>query len=205
VVLLNCLTGDGTVPSVLPDERGAGRSAAGVLLAGGHRDGVVVLGETPPEVYAARERLAGIQEALAAAGTAVAATLECSWWPEAGYAAVRHALRHGPVPRALICLNDRVAFGAYQAAQEAGVAIPGQLSVVSFDDSELAGWLRPELTSVALPYYEMGRRAVRRLLDPGAAAGTELVPMPVRERASVARPGRRARPRARASGNRDPA
>lgn len=198
VVLLNCTSRDAAVPTVLPDERGGGRTAVRVLLEHGHRDGIVVLGETPAGVYAARERLAGIEEALTAAGTKVAAQLQCSWWPEAAYDAVRYTLRHGVVPRALVCLNDRIAFGAYQALQEAGATVPDDVSVISFDDSDLAGWLRPELTSVALPHYELGRRAVRLLLAPEPVEGVEEVPMPVRERASVAAP----RPESRA-GTRD--
>lgn len=188
VVLLNCTSRDATVPTVLPDERGGGRSAVRVLLQHGHRDGIVVLGETPAGVYAARERLAGIEAELAAAGTKVAAQLQCSWWPEAAYEAVRHTLRQGVVPRALVCLNDRIAFGAYQALQEAGVAVPDDVSVVSFDDSDLAGWLRPQLTSVALPHYELGRRAVQLLLAPEPVEGVEWVPMPARERLSVGPP-----------------
>jgi LacI family transcriptional regulator len=188
VVMLNCTAGEGGPPAVLPDERAAGGDAARVLLEHGHRDGIVLLGETPPGVYAARERLAGIEEALAAAGTAVAGMLECSWWPQPAYDALRYALDQGQRPQALICLNDRVAFGAYQAAQEAGLAIPDQLSVVSFDDSDLAGWLRPELTSIALPHYELGRRAIRLLLAGDRGTGTHLVPMPVRRRGSVAAP-----------------
>ena len=104
---------------------------------------------------------------------------------------VIYALAHEPAPRALICLNDRIAFGAYPAACEAGLRIPDQLSVVSFDDSDLAGWLRPELTSIALPHYELGRRAVRLLLAADRGTRTVLVPMPVRERESVARPAER--------------
>lgn len=191
-VLLNCLTGDGALPAVLPDERAAGRDAARVLLERGHRDGIVVLGETPPAVYAARERLAGIEEALAAAGTAISGVLECSWWPQPAHDALGHALAHEPAPQALICLNDRVAFGAYQAAYEAGLRIPDRLSIVSFDDSDLAGWLRPDLTSIALPHYELGRRAVRLLLAADRGTRTILVPMPVRERDSVGCPTDRA-------------
>ncbi|HST64734.1 MAG TPA: LacI family DNA-binding transcriptional regulator [Mycobacteriales bacterium] len=185
VVLLNCVgTGDEPLPTVLPDERAAGRAAIQVLLDQGHRDGIVVLGEVPPGVYAARERLAGMEET----GVRLDSVLECSWWPEPAYEAVRHTLGRGTLPRALVCLNDRVAFGAYQALQEAGVRIPADVSVVSFDDSDLAGWLRPALTSVALPHLEMGRRAVRALLAATRGAVVDRVPMPVRDRASVGPP-----------------
>ena len=190
-MLLNSLTADGRLPAVLPDERAAGRDAARVLLECGHRDGIVVLGETPPAVYAARERLAGIQEALAGAGTSISGVLECAWWPQPAHDALGPALARQPAPQAVICLNDRVAFGAYQAAFGAGLRIPDQLSIVSFDDSDLAGWLRPELTSIALPHYELGRRAVRLLLADDLGTGTILVPMPVRERESVAPPADR--------------
>jgi LacI family transcriptional regulator len=200
VVLLNCTTGDDTLPTVLPDERAAGLAAVRVLLEGGHRDGIVVLGETPPGVYAARERLAGIEDGLAEAGAEVDSVLECSWWPEAAYDAVSHTLRHGTLPRALICLNDRIAFGAYQALQEAAVGIPDDVSVVSFDDSDLSRWLRPALTSVALPHYELGRRAVRLLLAPEPVEGVERVPMPLRERASVGPPRLRSRTGGRVTG-----
>lgn len=189
VVLLNCVSsGDEPLPTVLPDERAAGRAALRVLLDRGHRDGIVVLGETPPGVYAARERVAGMEEALTEAGAGIDAVLDCSWWPEPAYEAVHHTLRRGTLPRALVCLNDRIAYGAYQALQEAGVGIPGEVSLVSFDDSDLAGWLRPALTSVALPHLEMGRRAVRALLAQDPTATVERVPMPVRERASIAAP-----------------
>jgi hypothetical protein len=55
--------------------------------------------------------------------------------------------------------------GIYQAAQQVGLAIPQDLSVVSFDDSDIARWLNPGLSSLAIPHYEMGRRAVDILLD----------------------------------------
>ena len=67
-------------------------------------------------------------------------------------------------PAALICLNDRIALGAYQAIQQAGLRIPQDVSVVAFDDSVMAGWLQPGLSSVALPHYEMGRLATDLLI-----------------------------------------
>ncbi|PPH04266.1 hypothetical protein C5C33_13745 [Rathayibacter sp. AY1H3] len=75
---------------------------------------------------------------------------------------------------------------AYQAVAEAGLSIPGDVAVVSFDDDELAAYLRPGLTTVALPHEEMGRRAVELLLS-GAPGERVLVPMPLVERASTRR------------------
>jgi LacI family transcriptional regulator len=196
LVLLNCTTRDFRLPAVLPDEVGAGRAAAQALLDRGHRAGIHVVGEPNVDVFAARERMAGILEALSAAGTDLAGVLDCRWAPAPAYEAVSGFLRRGRLPAALICLNDRVALGAYQALQEAGVGIPDDVSVVSFDDSELAGWLRPQLTSIALPHHELGRRAVELLLagDPAhPATEIERVAMPLRERRSVGPPRQRAR------------
>jgi len=60
-------------------------------------------------------------------------------------------------------------------------------AVVSFDDSDLASWLRPQLTSVALPHAGLGRRAVELLLVQRDFAGVERVPMPLRTRSSIGR------------------
>lgn len=83
-----------------------------------------------------------------------------------------------------------MALGAYQALREAGLDIPGDVSVLSFDDSELAAWLRPQLTSISLPHYQLGWRAVELLLDPAGHARPEIwrLPMPVRDRASIGTP-----------------
>jgi LacI family transcriptional regulator len=173
---------------VLPDERAAGRTAARALLAAGHRDRIWLVGESPAGVYAGRERRLGVEDVLARAQLALAGTVDCLWWPEPSYAAVREFLASGPVPSAIICLNDRVAFGAYQALAEAGLAIPRDVSLLSFDDSDLASWLRPQLTSIAIPHFELGRRAVELLLDGSPAEGVHRVAMPLRERASVGPP-----------------
>ncbi len=194
VVLLNCYERDTRAPSVLPDEVNAGRDAARVLLDAGHREGVHVVGgrhvteATPDGVWAGRERMRGIEEVLTEAGVRVDGVAECDWQPEDGHREVGRLLAAGTVPRALVCLNDRLSLGAYQALQEAGLRVPDDVSVVSFDDSDLAVWVRPRLTSVALPHYRLGRTAVEMLLDDGTEPVVRRVPMPVMPRASHGRP-----------------
>jgi LacI family transcriptional regulator len=179
---------------VLPDDERAGRTVTTALLDKGHRDRIAVIGrnrlkETDPEVsLAADARMRGIQDRLAEAGAAVYREAFCrDWLPEHGFSAMRALLRRPARPTAVICMNDRLAFGAYQALAEAGLAVPGDVSVVSFDDDPIAGWLRPGLSTVALPHEQMGRRAVELLLD-GDGTGPILVPMALRRRKSIGAP-----------------
>ena len=155
----------------------------------------MLVGEKAPHVIAAAERLAGVEEVLAQQGTELADCIDSMWWPDSSYQAVRNYLDAGNRPSALICLNDRIAMGAYQAAQEVGLAIPDDLSVVSFDDSDIASWLQPQLSSVAIPHFELGRRAVEILLSQNRSTDIQRVPMPLRERASVGPPAIRKRAR----------
>jgi LacI family transcriptional regulator len=192
LVLLNCLPIGFAAPSVVPDEAGAGRAAARVLLDAGHRDRIHVIGgrhvtdRTPDGVYAGRQRMRGVEEALRRAGTRPAGVTECAWdAPEPGYEAVAALLAGGAAPTALICCNDRLAFGAYRAIGEFGLRVPDEVSVVSFGDSSLASWLRPQLTSIALPHHELGRTAVELLLSGDLEPRVHRLPMPVRRRASV--------------------
>jgi LacI family transcriptional regulator len=188
LVLLNCVARRKTDTSVVPDEISAGRTAVRALLAAGHTDGIYVVGEAPASTIAGTERLAGIEQELAAAGTRIAGRVDTLWWPEPARSAVERCLAEGRRPTALICMNDRVAMGAYQALTARGLQVPADVSVVSFDDSDLASWLQPALTSVALPYFELGRRAVELLLGSERQPGVHRIPMPLRERQSVAPP-----------------
>ena len=194
-VLMNCVAKGRPLPAVLPDERAAGRDVVRLLLEAGHTTGIQLIGETPASVVAARERAAGIDEELSRKGLALAGRVDAIWWPEAGRDAVGSLLDAGVRPTALICLNDRLALGAYQALHRRGLDVPGDVSVVSFDDSDLARWMDPGLSGAALPHFELGRRAVERLLDAGPDKPTgnitELVPMPISHRGSVGPPRRR--------------
>ncbi|MFI2667539.1 LacI family DNA-binding transcriptional regulator [Micromonospora carbonacea] len=193
VVLLNAVSPE-ELPCVLPDDEQAAVALVEALLAHGHRDRIALIGrnrlkEGDPEVsIAAPARLRGVRAALAAADVGLLAECFCAeWLPEHGYAAMRTLLSRSPRPTAVVCMNDRLAFGAYQALGEAGLAIPDDISVVSFDDDPIAAWLRPGLTTAALPHERMGRRAVELVLD-GGDVGPSYVPMPLRRRRSVAAP-----------------
>ena len=172
----------------MPNDYAAGRSAAQVLLEAGHRRSIYLVGETPDHVIGATERMAGISQALGDADTRLADQINTIWWPEDSYASVSAFIAAGGRASAFICLNDRVALGAYQAIGDAGWRIPQDVSVVSFDDSELAAWLRPTLTSIALPHFQLGSRAVELLLSGEDAGSIERVDMPLHSRGSVGPP-----------------
>jgi LacI family transcriptional regulator len=165
-VLLDARSADGLVSSVAPDEVAGGRAAVQELLDAGHtRIGFVTSLDVVPATHG---RLRGYREALAEAGVPFDAQLVVADTASNSHGGLRAALvllgRPDP-PTALFCYNDRMAMGAYQAAAELGLRIPGDLSIVGFDDLEIiADGLRPGLTTVALPHYEMGVWAVEQIL-----------------------------------------
>jgi len=189
VVMLNCTDPDREQVCVLPDEHAGGRTAAEVFLDAGITSGIYVVGDDPtPRAIAGPLRLAGVTERLAEAGHDVDGVIACEWAVDPAYHALHEFLRAGHQPRGLVCLNDRIAMGVYQALAESRLRVPDDVAVVSFDGSELASWLRPKVTSVALPFEEMGDLAVRLLLVTAASPATRhLVPMPLVQGNSVVR------------------
>ena len=187
VVLVNGRSASG-LPCVLPDEFRAGYAAARHLLDRGHRRiGFIGRSEAlldPLLSVTIGERYAGLDAAMAEAGVTFAHQVDGRLWePDFGYRGAQEILDAVPVT-AIVAANDRVAFGVYQAAQERGLRIPDDVSVISFDDEYLASYLRPQLTTVQIPYLEMGRTALQLVLD-GHAPDQTLVPMPIKERFSV--------------------
>ena len=117
--------------------------------------------------------------------------MHCRWWPPQAHVELGAALAastEAQRPTAVVAMNDRVAMGGYQAAADLRLRVPHHLSVVSFDNSELASWLSPGLTSIGLPYFEMGRRAVEVLLGATTNDTVVRVHMPLHQRESVAAP-----------------
>lgn len=152
-------------PGIATDAFAAGRLAAEHLLALGHRE----IGFVGPaaDVHAFRMRERGFVTALRAAGVA----LNSDWWRRApatvagGRDAMRHLLARVARPTAVFCANDLMAMGAVKQCLTAGVSLPRDLSIVGCDDIELARYVTPELTTVAVPARELGARAARLLLQ----------------------------------------
>jgi LacI family transcriptional regulator len=192
VVLLNNVDPTLDAPAVIPDDRRAGRLAARTLVELGHTDGIWLVGAAGahPEGQAGGRRLAGVKAGLGSAGLKLAGHIRCRWWPEASRGAVTELLAGGwferERPSAVIALNDRVAMGVYQAMHAAGRRIPDDLSVISFDNSDLARWLDPGLSSLTMPYFDLGRRAIELLLTDDVAPGVRKLPMELRSRGSAA-------------------
>lgn len=191
VVLVNCFDADGALPSVVPDEVAGGYTATRRLLDAGHRRiGFINLDTGIP---AAVGRRVGYEQALTEAGLEIDETLVVSGHATAdgGYAAACGLLDgEGPRPTALFCGNDRTAMGAYDAIKERGLRIPDDIAVIGFDNQELiAAYLRPGLTTVALPFEAMGARGVDMLgaLTAGQplTATQVMVDCPLIERSSV--------------------
>ncbi|GGV44879.1 alanine racemase [Kitasatospora herbaricolor] len=197
-VLLDARSHDPAFSSVVPDEEQGGHTATRALLAHGHRRiGFVTNSDDIP---ASRGRLAGYRAALSEAGIDFDAGLVVADISDApgGYRAARTLLAAPNRPTALFCFTDRMAMGAYRAAAELGLVVPRDLSVIGFDNQELISEnLFPALTTVALPHYEMGARAIAQLqavIDaPEPAAGPrsqEMLHCPLVTRDSVAPPPR---------------
>jgi LacI family transcriptional regulator len=195
-VLLDASAISADLPCVVPDERGGALAAVGELISAGHRR-IGFATEALP-VPAAGGRLEGYAEALMAAGIAFDPDLVVAEHGDtaSGYRATLRLLALPEPLTAIFCYNDRMAMGCYRAAAERGLSIPRDLSVVGFDNQDLnAPELFPALTTVALPHYEMGAWAARRLLDliednPRDESPLHLMPCPLVRRDSVGPPSR---------------
>lgn len=190
-VVLNARDRSGTFPSIAPSEELGGYTATRRLIDAGHRRiGFINIGDVEEGLPAVVGRLEGYRRALAEAGVDYDDDLHRpgDGHEDGGYRNTL-ALMTGPKPpTALFCGNDRTAWGAYQALASLGLSVPDDVSVVGFDNQEsLAPYLRPGLTTLKLPFVDMGRRAVELILAGNAAPGhTELFECPLIERHSVA-------------------
>ncbi|HYF66448.1 MAG TPA: substrate-binding domain-containing protein, partial [Herpetosiphonaceae bacterium] len=116
---------------------------------------------------AAQERLDGYAAALRAHGLAYdpALVVGGDFLEASGHAALRQLLALDQPPTAIFASSDSMAIGAMRAAAEAGLRLPEDLSIIGFDDIPEAAAHAPALTTIRQPLQEMGRIAVRQLIE----------------------------------------
>ncbi|MGH3145805.1 MAG: LacI family DNA-binding transcriptional regulator [Rubrobacter sp.] len=175
LVLLDCYSEDGSWTSVVPDEVAGGYTATEVLIGKGHqRIGFVNL---PLRIPAGRGRLVGYRKALGDHGLVFDDSLVkfCDHTAE-GYRYGAELADRADRPTAIFCGTDRIAMAVYDALKERGLRIPEDVAIVGFDNQEIiAAHLRPPLSTVALPHYEMGQWAVEYLIAESESGETEPV------------------------------
>jgi len=156
--------------SVLTDDFKGGSLAAGHLLALGHRRMAIVSENF--EVSSSVERVRGFRFALFEQGIPLGddRIVSSDSSIKAGKKAAADLLRATERPTAIFCVNDLLAIGALQAAKEAGIRVPEQLSIIGFDDTILSTVTNPALTTIAQPMDQMVKLAFGLLIkeDDGA-------------------------------------
>ena len=177
---LHAMLGDIATPMVLLDREVAGVSngdlvevnhtiggemACRHLLELGHPRVACISG--PPGLSPSSKRRAGWKNALESARVERKESdlARGDFTARGGYLAMQTLLKHRPRPSAVIVCNDLMAFGVLAAAREAGIDVPGQLSVIGFDDIDLAAFSAPPLTTVAQPKLQIGTLAAELLLE----------------------------------------
>lgn len=148
------------LPVVSVDQVGGARLAVQHLLDLGHRTVWHLAG--PSDWLEAEGRTKGWRQTLEAAGRAVPGLLAGDWSPRSGYQAGLHL---PPEATAVFVANDQMALGLLRALVERGVTVPGEVSVVGFDDVPEAEFFSPPLTTVRQDFGLVGRRSIELLLE----------------------------------------
>lgn len=153
------------VPSVGATNWAGGMAATEHLVELGHRRIAVIGG--PEAFLCSRARIDGYRAVLDRAGIPADPALvrHGNFHHDGGYECARELLALPDPPTAVFAGSDEQAFGVLEAARQAGLSVPGDLSVVGFDDLPMARWSSPPLTTVRQPLADMGRMAGRMLLE----------------------------------------
>lgn len=197
-VMVNCFSvTDPDLPAIVPDDYGGSLRLVNHLLDQGHERIAHV--RLNPNLKAAHLRLAAYRDALAARGLKVDESLvvdgmdgEVGKDRNLAFESTIGLLRRDRPPTAIFCGNDEIALQVYCAILSLGFQIPADISVVGFDDFQtVSNGLRPQLTTAALPYFQMGYEGaslLEALLGGGRATGASLLDCPLVLRWSTGRP-----------------
>jgi DNA-binding LacI/PurR family transcriptional regulator len=172
------------------DQALGARQATEHLLSLGHRQVWHIAG--PETSFSAAHRAESWGRTLQAAGIAPPPLSRGNWTAESGY---RHGLTLGRRPdvTAIFAANDEMALGAMRALHELGRDVPADVSIVGFDDMDVAASFWPPLTTIRQDFVAVGSLSIRKLLakvsDPATSNDTTIVPTELVIRASTALPG----------------
>ncbi|WP_255347830.1 LacI family DNA-binding transcriptional regulator [Actinoplanes sp. N902-109] len=166
---------DERLPSINVDDRAGARTAAQHLVDLGHRDiglllsgihgrhGLIELTSMGMDGHASKQRLRGWLDVLQPAGIKPLVARQTGASLEQARYGARLLLDRPDRPTAVLCFSDAIAYGVLQVAAELGIDVPGELSVVGFDDNPLAAQVRPALTTVRQDVVAKGRAAATAL------------------------------------------
>lgn len=151
-ILINSMDTEGT------------ENAVNYLVNKGHKNIGIITGRL--STYSGRQRFIAFKTAMEKNGLKVKKefVLKGDFLKEKSYQEVKKLLKGKKLPSALFVSNDDMALSAIQALEEDGIRVPGDMSVIGFDDIPVASRLRPALTTVRVPVFDMAKKAVEEIL-----------------------------------------
>ncbi len=195
-VLVDQRLQDINVPSVMSDNYAGGMQAGAELLTNGHKR-IGFIGNIVASTV--MDRLNGLRDAMGDAGLPFDRSLVMDLgvekdplgdWSVRVDECTRKLMGAGNRPTAIFCSCDAVARSAYRTLSQLGLNVPGDVSVIGFDDDPLAEWLAPGLTTVRQPHLAMGRAAMdllsARMANPQGGVEQQVLPVELIRRGSVA-------------------
>jgi LacI family transcriptional regulator len=176
IVMLDDQNPPSPLPSVGTDHRAGAGEAVRHLIELGHHDIAHISG--PLSYKVSRDRQIGYLEALHKADIEVPPDflLEGDFKPSSGLVCGHRLLEARRRPTAIFAANDEMAYGVMQAADDLGLRVPDDLAVVGFDDIASSAHMRPPLTTIHQPFYEMGQRSMSLLLSQAEVSRTRVPP-----------------------------
>jgi LacI family repressor for deo operon, udp, cdd, tsx, nupC, and nupG len=164
VAVLERLAGH-AVPLIRTDHRVGALTATRHLIDLGHRRVAHITGSR--HIPSTTQRLQGYRQALEGAKLPFALELvpTGNFTMPSGAAAMEALLALAAPPTAVLCGNDEMAFGAVKALHKHGLSVPADVSIVGFDDLNMAAFYNPPLTTVHIPRHDIGRRAAAELIE----------------------------------------
>jgi len=160
-----------------------------LLIDHGHRRIAVIAGH--PQSYPTARRMLGFTQALHEAKIEIpeAYIRQGDWEYESGYVQTQRLIAHPEMPTAIFAMNDLMAAGCFHALHAAGLRVPHDVAVIGFDNREIARFLQPPLTTIALPTREIGTQSAIHLIDlirnPAVPPRHSIIPCSIIERNSV--------------------